>query len=412
MFTQVVILCGGLGTRLGQLTARTPKAMLEVAGRPFLDMLVAEAARFGARKVLLLAGRFGNQIRDRYNGTQFGMADVSVMVEPEPLGTGGALRFALPYLADEFLLMNGDSWIDVDLARFAHTWHRVPKAQVQLLLQHVDDATRFGTVEESDETVIAFREKELARCNAPGWINAGVYGIRRSVAEGLPTSGAVSLEQDVLPGLVASGAVRAIRAPKNSYFIDIGVPQSYAKAQMELETVRRRPALFVDRDGTLNHDTGYTHMRDDLRWTDGARAAIDRANRAGAYVFVVTNQAGVAHGLYPESAVAEFHIEMQRSLAEIGAHIDDIAWCPHHPTGAVMEYAHACDCRKPAPGLLEGLMRRWPVDVARSVMIGDRDTDAAAAQAAGLRSLTYTGSALDNLVAGFLTEIEQPERPQ
>jgi D-glycero-D-manno-heptose 1,7-bisphosphate phosphatase len=386
--------------------------MLEVAGRPFLDTLIAEASRFGTRKIVLLAGHFGDQIRQRYDGTRFGMADVSVLVEPEPLGTGGALRFALPHLAEEFLLMNGDSWIDVDIARFAYAWQREPKAQAQLLLQHVDDASRFGTVEECDGTVTAFREKDPVCGIAPGWINAGVYGLRRSVAEGLPASGAVSLEQNVLPRLVASGAVRAMRAPKNSYFIDIGLPQSYAKAQIELDAVRRRPALFLDRDGTLNHDAGYTHKPSELRWIVGAREAIERANRAGAYVFVVTNQAGVAHGLYPESAVAEFHIEMQNNLAEIGAHIDDIAWCPHHISGIVAEYAHSCDCRKPSPGLLKRLMQRWPVDVTRSVMIGDRDSDAAAANAAGLRSLTCSPGSLDNLVASFLVEIEQKERPQ
>lgn len=360
---------------------------------------------------MLLAGRFGEQIRDRYDGTRFGMVDVSVLVEPEPRGTGGALRFALPHLAEDFLLMNGDSWIDADLARFAHVWRQLPEAQVQLLLQHVEDAARFGAVEDSAGTVTAFREKDPARCISPGWINAGVYGLRRSVAQGLPTSGAVSLEMEVLPGLVASGAVRAVRAPKHSYFIDIGLPQNYEQAKTKLDVVRRRPALFFDRDGTLNHDAGYTHKPDDLRWINGAREAIERANRAGAYVFVVTNQAGVARGLYPESAVAEFHLEMQRQLAEIGAHIDDIAWCPHHPEGTVVNYSRHCDCRKPAPGLLKQLMSRWPVDATRSVMIGDSDTDAAAGKAAGLRSLTRTCRALDELVAEFLEDIELNERP-
>lgn len=210
-----------------------PKPMLEIAGRPFLDILLDEVARFGARKVLLLAGRFGERVRDRYDGKRNIMADVSVLVEPEPLGTGGALRFALPHLEDEFLLMNGDSWIDADLAHFHYFWRQAPAAQAQLLLQHVDDAARFGKVDESAGVVTAFCEKDPARGITPGWINAGVYGLRRSVAEGLPSRGAVSLEKDVLPGLVSRRAIRAIRAPKQSYFIDIGVQKA---------TTRRKPS--------------------------------------------------------------------------------------------------------------------------------------------------------------------------
>lgn len=410
MLAQTVILCGGLGTRLGALTATTPKPMLELAGRPFLEILMAEAARFGTREIVLLAGRFGAQIRDRYDGTRVGLARVRVLVEPEPLGTGGALRFALPVLAEDFLLMNGDSWIESDLAQVSLAWRQQPEAEAQLLLQRVPDAARYGTVEASDGVITAFREKDPARAGTPGWINAGVYVLRRAVVEAMPGDGPVSLEQDVLPGMVARGRARAVHATPNAYFIDIGLPESLARAQAEIGSVRRRPALFLDRDGTLNHDAGYTHRVDDLHWTDGAREAIALANAAGYYVFVVTNQAGVARGYYDEAAVETFHLAMQRDLHALGAHIDDIAWCPHHPDGVVPAYARPCDSRKPAPGMILRLLDRWPVALAQSVLIGDSDTDMAAGAAAGLRTRRYEGGRLDTLVAGLLAEPGQRER--
>jgi D-glycero-D-manno-heptose 1,7-bisphosphate phosphatase len=303
--------------------------------------------------------------------------------------------------------MNGDSWIDVDLCGFSYAWKgQSEDALAQLLLHKVDDASRFGAVEQSGGIVRAFREKG-AGAGVSGWINAGVYVLRRAVVEQMPAAGAISLERDVLPSIVAKGKVRAVQAPVGTYFIDIGVPESYERAQVELPKARTRPAIFLDRDGTLNRDEGYTWKPADLQWTDGARDAIRLANEAGFYVFVATNQSGVARGLWSETDIEGFHLAMQDDLFRIGAHIDDIAWCPHHPEGNLFQYATVCDSRKPGAGMLRRLMARWPVDASRSVMIGDKDSDMAAGAAAGLRSKLYSGGALSDLVAEVLDQDRQ-----
>lgn len=147
------------------------------------------------------------------------------------------------------------------------------------------------------------------------------------------------------------------------------------------------PALFLDRDGTLNYDAGYTYHPDDLKWIPGAKELIKLANDAGWLVFVVTNQGGIAKGLYGDMDVILFHKAMQTDLANIGAHIDDIDWCPHHPDGIVKEYVSAgCDCRKPKPGMLTRLIHKWNVDVVNSIMIGDKTTDVVAGISAGITS--------------------------
>jgi D-glycero-D-manno-heptose 1,7-bisphosphate phosphatase len=396
---QAVILCGGLGTRLGELTATTPKPLLPVAGAPFLDILIQEAARFGFTDILLLAGRFGAQIATRYDGRDMHGARVRVLIEPAPLGTGGTLRFAAAELAPAFLLMNGDSWIEADLTHFVAAWAGKGGAlAAQMLLQRVPDAGRFGAVEISGGRVSAFREKDAASSGRPGLINAGVYVVSREIVAGISADQASSLETDILPPLVAAGRVGAVEAAEGRYFVDIGVPESYARAQTELPAVRTRPALFLDRDGTLNEDKGYTSRIEDLRWTPEAREAIALANAAGYYVFVVTNQAGVARGFYAESAILEFHRAMQADLFAIGAHIDAIEWCPHHIEGTVERYAKACPRRKPGGGMLADLIAAWPVDVSRSLLIGDSAHDVAAAEAVGVRSLRYEGGSLLELL--------------
>jgi D-glycero-D-manno-heptose 1,7-bisphosphate phosphatase len=166
--------------------------------------------------------------------------------------------------------------------------------------------------------------------------------------------------------------------------------------------LRLRPAVFLDRDGTLNHDTGYVHRIADFRWLPGAVKAIRRLNDSGYYVFVVTNQSGVARGMYDETAVNELHSWMNEELRAAGAHIDDIRYCPHHPQANIAAYRTACSCRKPAAGMLLDLMNCWPVIRQGSIMIGDKEGDAAAGRTAGIASAIVPAGALEGYVKQLL----------
>ena len=151
----------------------------------------------------------------------------------------------------------------------------------------------------------------------------------------------------------------------------------------------KRPTAFLDRDGVLNVDHGYAHRPDQLEWVAGAPEAVRLLNEAGYLVIVVTNQSGVARGLYNEVAVRELHIHMQDILNAQGARIDAFYYCPHHPEGTVKEFAVQCSCRKPGTGMLEQAALEWPIDRSRSFLIGDRDADMAAAAAFQIRGVKF-----------------------
>lgn len=394
MLRQAVFLVGGLGTRLKARTLVTPKPLLDVAGHPFLDTLLDEASRYGFTDLLLLAGHFGEQVMARYDGKDWRGAHVRVLREPEPLGTGGALRFALPHLAPAFLMANGDSFFDINLRALASD---VPEGGAVMTLREAS-GDRYGRVIFDGGRVRSFHAPEEGTA---GPINGGVYAINRAVVQAI-APGKVSLEADIFPRLAAAGCLNGRLFDR--YFIDIGVPEDFERAQTELPRQLRRPAVFFDRDGVLNADTGYVHRQEDFAWLPGAKEAIRLCNDRGWLAFVVTNQAGVAHGHYPQSAVEALHGWMDEELAAVGAHIDAYEYCIHHPDGKLAGHRRACRRRKPEPGMILDLLDRWPVDKTRSFLVGNMPSDIKAAAAAGIPGHMYTGGDLRDFVAARLID--------
>lgn len=220
---QLAVLAGGLGTRLsGTIPAGLPKPLAPLAGRPFLDHLLDWAIERGTDDIVLLTGHgsgaIGNHVGEEYRGVP-----VSYSVEPIPLGTGGALVNARPLLANEFILVNGDTFVEADLVALSAG---LDSAGVVMGLVEVADTGRFGRVEVKDSVVTAFHEKSSS---GPGLINAGVYALRRAVVDQLP-HGASSFERDFLEPRLAEVAPRYLRCGPT--FFDIGIPADYRAADL------------------------------------------------------------------------------------------------------------------------------------------------------------------------------------
>ncbi len=164
--------------------------------------------------------------------------------------------------------------------------------------------------------------------------------------------------------------------------------------------------MIFDRDGVLNEDVGYAYQPAQIRWVEGAMAAVRSVNDAGLFAFVATNQSGVARGYYSEADVVALHDWMNAELGrEAGAHIDAFVYSPFHPEAPLDAYRRDSACRKPQPGMILELLARFPVDPARTLMIGDKDSDVAAAQAAGIEGLLFEGGSVWTALAPVLTRL-------
>jgi D,D-heptose 1,7-bisphosphate phosphatase len=396
--TQCAVLVGGLGTRLGALTATTPKPLLPCGGPPFLYWLLREFVRFGVTDFLLLTGHLSVEIEKAAAEIQATLprpARIALSEEPIRAGTGGAVYHARNQLQDRFLLCNGDSLFDCNFANLlADGTTDTPDVTGRIVLRQLDDTSRYGVVETHQDHITAFRERPPPGAGGaipvPGTINAGIYQFNRSLIPHLRP--ACSLEADVLPSLARSGALRGTIA--TGYFRDIGIPSDFARAQAEVPALLRRKALFLDRDGVLNIDHGYVGSRERFEWVDGALDAIRYATQSGWHVFIVTNQSGVARGHYDEAAVHTLLDWIADQARQAGGTIDDARYCPYHPDATIETYRQVHPWRKPLPGMLLDLIAQWDLDPAAAVLIGDQPTDMQAAEAAGVAGFLFRGGNL------------------
>jgi D-glycero-alpha-D-manno-heptose 1-phosphate guanylyltransferase len=225
---EAIVLAGGFGTRLAARLNNIPKPMAPVAGRPFLEILLAHLQRNGCTRVLLSVGYLHEVIQNHF-GASFRGVELEYVVEQEPLGTGGAMRAALSQVrAESALVLNGDTFLAADL-RALLTAHEQAQAVFTMAVAHQPEIGRYGGVVVSEDRVVGFEEKGRS---GPGWINAGVYALRRDLAWPAELAEKFSFERDFMMPQVAS--LSPLAFPVQGFFLDIGIPEDLDRAQTEL----------------------------------------------------------------------------------------------------------------------------------------------------------------------------------
>ena len=399
---QAVILAGGKGTRLKDRLGDLPKPLIPIGGKPLLEHQIELARAHGFDEVLLFVCYGAERIQQCLgDGSRWGVR-IRYRIEHEPLGTAGAVLAGFRDLAERFVVLYGDTMVNVDLARMWRA-HEGSHADATLLLHPNNHPLDSDLVETNAEGwVTAFRN----RPHSPerffqNLVNAGLYVIEKQALEPWANqSKPIDFGKDLFPAMVQRGAkLFGYNSPE--FIKDIGTPARYDHvcAQFAAGIVQRstlaipQRAVLLDRDGTLVKEVGALglHTADRLELLPGVAEAVHELNHAGLRAVMVTNQPVVAKGLCTEAGLRQIHNKLETLLGREHAFLDRIYYCPHHPEkgfpGERPDLKIECECRKPRIGMIRQAQRDLNLDLAGSWLIGDTTTDVQTARNAGTRSI-------------------------
>jgi len=390
-----VILCGGLGTRLGQYAGIFLKPMALIGGRPVIEHQIDLARQAGVHDIVLITGHQADTIEAYFgDGSRFGV-NVHSFREPRPLGTTGGIKAVQDRLTDDFLVLYGDVMMCFDIARLVR-FHREHQALASLVV-HANEHPYDSDLVELDDSarIVAFHAKPHppSRYYA-NLVNAGAYLLSPGMLPHLEAGVKADFGRDIFPRLVPTRRLYGYNTPE--YLKDIGIPERYdrvnadwASGKIQRMHLRNpRPAIYLDRDGVLNHHVNNLAHPDQFELLPGVARTIRRINQSEHLALVVTNQPAIAKGMTTFEQVVEVHRKLESLLGEQHAKLDAIAFCPHHPDrgfpGEIAELKGPCECRKPATGMICRLAEKYHVDLANSFLIGDSGRDLECAVAAGM----------------------------
>jgi histidinol-phosphate phosphatase family protein len=370
----VAILAGGLATRLKPLTERIPKALVEVAGRPFVDWQLEALAAQGVGRVVFCVGHLGEMVEAHVgNGGRFGLGVSYSHDGPVLLGTGGALKRALPLLGGEFLVLYGDSFLRVDFGAVARRFRECGKPGLMTVMENAGRWDASNVLMEGGRLV---RYDKAARLPEMRHIDYGLEAFRAEVFAGRG-DGAFDLAE-VMGDLVAAGGMDAMEVGERFY--EIGSAQGIADMEAWLASRPKRPAVFFDRDGIINEVV----MRDgvacsprravDFRFKEGIHGLFGALKAVGCLRIIATNQPDVERGQIPQT---EYEAMRRLVFSEL------------RPDGFEACEASSNDNprKKPNPGMLLDAAAKYAVDAGRSWFVGDTWKDMEAGRRAGVRAV-------------------------
>jgi histidinol-phosphate phosphatase family protein len=359
---QLAILCGGLATRLGGLSKGVPKALMGINGRPFLDLIFERYRAAGFTRFVLLAGYLADQLKG------YESADTSMVVEPEPLGTGGAVLNALGQLESRFWLANGDTYLMApDMAEFVAFSMDKPAS----MYMTYEDAFDKDVPRLENGRITGFTRSDTGR----DWVNAGLFSFSRDALKGFG-KGKLELEKDVLSKIASQGGLYGFRG-KGKLF-DIGRPERLELFRNFMKEKGKRKAVLIDRDGTIMEHVHYINDPDRVVIRELVVEKLKAFRDAGYMVIMVSNQSGIKKGLITKEQHDAVMQRMDELLAEKGLELDDVLFCfstdkDNDPR------------RKPSPGMIFEARDKYGLDLSQCVMVGDReDVDMEAGRRAGI----------------------------
>jgi D,D-heptose 1,7-bisphosphate phosphatase len=397
---RAIILCGGKGSRIAQISGNKPKALIDLDGqKTILDFQIDCLIKNGITSLVLVTGIGNDQIEThvlRYSKK----IEITLVFDNEIFGTLHALRLVQEYINDETLLIYGDLLMDINLLEILS--FRKKTNSILAVSVHPSDHVHDSDLVQLDDTnfqiveVIRKGTDDIKECFLT--IN-GVFALSKKLRDYLGKFSGSDFSNEFIPSLIKSK--EKVTALRTHHFVkDVGTPERLMLARQIIAQGKfggfsfPRPAIFLDRDGTINSEKRNVTRPQDFNFINGTEKGIKILNDKGYLVVVVTNQPIVAKGYIKEKDLKKVHNYMEFMLAQKSAKVDLIEYCTHHPQrgfeGEVKELKIECDCRKPANGMFLKVLEKTKINLEESWMLGNTWRDEFFAKRSGL-NFAYIG---------------------
>ena len=368
----LLILVGGKGTRIKKYLRGLPKPMLKFNNKFFLNYIINFASKYNLNKIYLLTGYKSNIIYQKFHNKTFNFVKIECIKEKKEMGTAGALN-SLKNKINDFILLNGDTLFDIDYLKLIKSLDKNNYGTMSLVKNLKQNSMKLNFLSVNNN---------LVKYNSKGSLmNGGVYFFRKEFLKFIPKK-KCSLENDILPSLIHKKKING--KIFDNFFLDIGTENYYKKASRLLIKNFKRPAVFLDRDGVINHDYGYVHSTKNFEFKNGVIKGLKYLTQKNYYIFIVTNQAGIGKRIFSLEQFFELHKQLKDFFIKEKIYINDVKYSPFHIDAKIKKYKKKSGFRKPGNLMIKKILKNWDIILEKSFMIGDKNSDKICAEKSGL----------------------------
>lgn len=364
----VLVLCGGLGTRISKITKKTPKPLIKVNNKPFIYFVIMNLFRQGFTDFYLLTyykhDKFSKFVKYFKKNKKI---NINIIKEKKKLDTGGAIINATKIIKNnkDFLVINGDTYHDINFLELISLFKKSNKKILLPIIKKSNESKKLLGLSLNKKNKIIFKKKSK-------YMNSGIYIFKNNYFSKESVS-KISFEEDILFKVIKKGHLRG--KLYNEKYIDIGSYKSLNKIESFIKkNFINKQILFIDRDNTLNYDKGYTYKLNDAKIIKNNISYI-KNNFSNSLKYIVSNQAGIAKKKFTIQNFKSFMEYLDKTLSKNDLYINDIFYCPHHPDAKVKFFKKNCSYRKPNIKMILDLKKKYDLNLNKSFFIGDSDID-------------------------------------
>ena len=363
----IVLLVGGRGSRINKLTTKIPKPLIRIGSKSFLDHLISKLIKYNFKKIYLLCSYKKKIFFNKYHKKKIHNSQIICVDEGQQKDTGGALYKLRNKIKNNFILMNGDTYFDIDLNKILSTkMNKIIGVIALTLSENLINNNKINNIKLNNNNEIRFTK------NKSKLSNGGIYLFKKEIFRYVKNQ-KQSLENEILFKLINKKKIKGILFTER--LIDIGSYKKLNLLQKQSELLKNK-AFFLDRDGVINKDDGYILKFSQFKILPGVKQAIHLLNKEKFIVIILTNQAAIGKGLITEKELKKIHSKMINKIKNYkNTVINDIFYAPYYKKSKIIKYRKNFKDRKPNIGMFTKAINKWNIDPKKSYFIGDKNTD-------------------------------------